>query len=63
MSETENKIKNNVRQTYGKIVSSDRANNNAQDLCCSNANSSLESSCCGTAGNSNEISIVKFFAQ
>ncbi len=56
MSETENKIKNNVRQTYGKIVSSDRANNNAQDLCCSNANSSLESSCCGTAGNSNEIS-------
>ena len=56
MSETENKIKNNVRQTYGKIVSSDRANNNAQDSCCSNANSSLESSCCGTAGNSNEIS-------
>jgi arsenite methyltransferase len=56
MSETEDKIKNNVKRTYGKIASSDRANNNIQDSCCSNDNSSLESSCCGTAGNSNEIS-------
>ena len=57
MSDAENKIKNDVRQTYAKIVSSERANENAQESsCCSSNNSSLESSCCGTAGNSNEIS-------
>ena len=57
MSDAENKIKNDVRQTYAKIVSSDRANENAQESSCgSSHNSSLESSCCGTAGNSNKIS-------
>lgn len=57
MSETENKIKNDVKQTYGKIASSNRANFNVLNpLCCSTDNPSLENSCCGTAGNSNEIS-------
>lgn len=57
MSETENKIKNNVRQTYGKIASSDRANNNTRESsCCSADNSASANSCCGTTGNSDEIS-------
>ena len=57
MSDAEDKIKNDVRQTYAKIAYSDRANENVQESsCCSNSNSSLESSCCGTSGNSNEIS-------
>jgi SAM-dependent methyltransferase len=57
MSDAEDKIKNDVRQTYAKISYSDRANENVQESsCCSNSNSSLESSCCGTSGNSNEIS-------
>jgi arsenite methyltransferase len=57
MSDAKDKIKNDVRQTYAKIASSDRANENVQDSsCCSSNSSSLESSCCGTAGNSNEIS-------
>ncbi len=57
MSDAEDKIKNDVRQTYAKIASSERANSDAQDSsCCSSSNSSLESSCCGTAGNSDGIS-------
>ena len=57
MDKAENEIKNDVKRTYGKIASSDRANLNVIDSsCCSTSNSSLESSCCGTAGNSNEIS-------
>lgn len=57
MSESENKIKNNVRQTYGKIAYSDRANNDTQESsCCSADNLTSTNSCCGTTGNSNEIS-------
>ena len=57
MSKTENKIKNKVKQTYGKIASSDRANLNVSNSsCCSTDDSSLESSCCGTTRNYNEMS-------
>ena len=57
MNKTEEKIKNDVKQTYGKIVSSDRANLNIlNSSCCSTDDSILENSCCGTTGNSNEIS-------
>ena len=57
MSQTEDKIKNDVKQTYGKIASSNRANLNVlNSSCCSTDNSGLEHSCCGTTGNSNEIS-------
>ena len=57
MNKTEEKIKNDVKQTYGKIASSDRVNLNIlNSSCCSTDDSILENSCCGTTGDSNEIS-------
>ena len=57
MSDAGIKIKSNVRQTYGKIASSERANSTASNSsCCSDVNSSSGNSCCGTTGSPDEIS-------
>ncbi len=63
MGDSENKIKRYVKQTYGKIASSERANLAIIDSgiqnssCCSgDEGDGSENSCCGTTGNSSEIS-------
>ena len=57
MSDAGIKIKNNVRHTYGKIASSERANDTTSNpSCCSGIDANSENSCCGTTGNPDEIS-------
>ncbi len=64
MSEKENKIKNDVKRIYGKIVSSSRADAGIQNSsCCPNDDSASENSCCGTTGSSDEISIQLGYSQ